>query len=198
MKPVKRAIILCWAMLVVCFIVKLFGGNWFEIVCTNEHFSNVCKFVDSHIILSDFIGLILYVFAGYFVFRSMSLLKECNTNSLVFIFVSLEVVWLTHYLGDAVKTIAEIVLFAVTPVVLNKIQYGANVKDFVKRRWYLGLIGYATIVVFQAVSFLTRNIGIKVVDDSFFLTTILMIDYYIMVFLYYLYVKSWKGDKENG
>ena len=46
LKAIKRAIILCWVLLAVCFAIKLFGGNWFEIVCANEHFIKFCDFID--------------------------------------------------------------------------------------------------------------------------------------------------------
>ena len=31
-RVIKRSIILCWIALAICFIVKIFGGNFFEIV----------------------------------------------------------------------------------------------------------------------------------------------------------------------
>lgn len=43
----KRAIILCWVLLALCFVVKICGGNFFEIVCNDERVINVCNFVDN-------------------------------------------------------------------------------------------------------------------------------------------------------
>lgn len=35
-RVIKRSIILCWIALAICFIVKIFGGNFFEIVVHND------------------------------------------------------------------------------------------------------------------------------------------------------------------
>ena len=39
----KRVIIVCWIALAICFGIKLFGGNLFEIMCNNENFIKVCE-----------------------------------------------------------------------------------------------------------------------------------------------------------
>ena len=43
----KRMIIVCWILLAICFGIKLFGGNFFNIICTNEKFIEVCNFIDN-------------------------------------------------------------------------------------------------------------------------------------------------------
>ena len=43
----KRAINLCWFLLFVCFIIKIFGGNFFNIVCEKENFVKLCNYIDS-------------------------------------------------------------------------------------------------------------------------------------------------------
>ena len=35
-RVIKRSIILCWIALAICFIVKILGGNFFEIVVHND------------------------------------------------------------------------------------------------------------------------------------------------------------------
>ena len=60
----KRAIIACWVILIVCFIIKLFGGNFFNIISNNERFIQLCKFIDNTW-LYYVVGYINYIFAGY-------------------------------------------------------------------------------------------------------------------------------------
>ena len=43
-RVIKRSIILCWIALAICFIVKILGGNFFEIVVHNDRFTAVCEF----------------------------------------------------------------------------------------------------------------------------------------------------------
>ena len=198
MKPIKRAIALCWIMLVACFVIKLFGGNLFEIVCTNEHFSNLCRFVDENFWLSEIVGFVLYVPSTIIIMLSASLIPKPSKETTVEALIIIIAVWLTHYIGNVTKTICEILAFVVSPFLLNITQYDVYKTDFVKKRWFLGIIGYVVVMIFQIISVITRNIGVKFTDDSLLITFFLMIDYYIMVLLYYLYVKLKKGDKSNG
>lgn len=198
MKPIKRAIALCWIMLVSCFVIKLFGGNLFEIVCTNEHFSKLCGFVDDNFWLSEFVGFVLYVPSTIIILLSVSLIPNPRTETLIEAFILVFVVWTTHYFGNEIKTIVEIFAFIVSPLLLNITQNDVDKSHFIKKRWFLGLLGYCVVMMFQIISVITKNIGVKFTDDSLFITFFLMIDYYIMVLLYYLYVKLKKGDKGNG
>ena len=60
----KRLIIICWVLLAICFVIKLFGGNFFEIMCTNKTFIKFCDFVDKYYIclVFEFVSFILSSF----------------------------------------------------------------------------------------------------------------------------------------
>lgn len=187
MKAIKRAIILCWIMLIVCCIIKLIGGNWFEIICYNEHFIHICNFIDKHIILNSIIGLMLYVFVGYFIFVTMALLEKPLKRQRIFIIVLLCVVWTFNFVGNIVKFCIEIGVFILFPPIINILD--KKNKKSIKYTWFMGIVGCVLNIAFQTISLFTKNIGIKIIDNSFLTTIIFSIDYYIMVFLFYLYVK---------
>ena len=48
-KYIKRVIIVCWGALALCFIIKLFGGNFFQIICENETFIAICDYADKNL-----------------------------------------------------------------------------------------------------------------------------------------------------
>ena len=201
MKAVKRAILLCWFMLVVCLVIKLIGGNWFEIICNNEHFIYVCKFVDEHWYIRYPIGFIIYVVSAFFIILSSSLITKPSIKQALYIFVSSAIVWSSSLIPlkitTYIKFALEVVLFVTSPFMLHIINNGFVAwKTTIKKTWYLGIIGCVLTFLFQFLSVLTRNIGIKVIDTNFLTTFILMIDYYIMILLYYLYVKL-KTKKEE-
>ena len=50
----RKTIILCWSALIICFVIKLLGGNYFEIFTTSERFIELCNWVDG-----NFIGTII-------------------------------------------------------------------------------------------------------------------------------------------
>lgn len=57
-KILRTAIIICWVVLAVCFIIKIFGGKYFEIATNNETFITVCEFVDNHLWLQNILSFI--------------------------------------------------------------------------------------------------------------------------------------------
>lgn len=190
MKAVKRAIILCWAMLIACFIIKLFGGNWFEIICNNEHFIYICAYIDNHIPIRDLIAFPLYVSSTFLVFISSSFIEKPTKKQTIFILISIFAMWAMHYLSYLAKIITEMVVFVCIPTAVNLIEKrDKRVSEVIKHTWYKGIIGCALNLTFQTISLLTKNVGIKITDSNFLVSIILMIDYYIMVVLYYLYIK---------
>lgn len=52
----KRAIVICWVLLFVCFAVKIFGGDFFNIICERDNFSKFCEFVDGSVLMQFLIG----------------------------------------------------------------------------------------------------------------------------------------------
>ena len=65
-KQIRTVLIILWSTLVVYLIIKLLGGNWFEIVCENERFISVCEYMDNHfvakVIITFITSTILYSF----------------------------------------------------------------------------------------------------------------------------------------
>jgi hypothetical protein len=105
-------------------------------------------------------------------------------------------VWFSVLVSLNLKTILEIANFIITPIILNySKEKEKGILYFIKNKWYYGIVGLIIIFFFQFVSLITRNIGIKVTSDNVLITFILLIDYYILLFLYYLYIRIMKGEK---
>lgn len=198
MRPIKRAIILCWIMLVACFAIKLFGGNWFEVVCTNEHFSNLCDYVNSTKIVYETISFFLYVIPSVFMILSIARKPIPEKKDFFVILFSIIAVWCSKFVSHNLKSVLEFLNAVVTPILINKtkeIGFGR----LLKKTWYYGLIGNALVLLLQVISLTTRNIDLKIITGNFLLSSILLVDYYIMIVLYYLYTLSTKKEKkENG
>ena len=196
MKPIKRTIILCWVMLVICFIIKLFGGNWFEIICTNEHFIQVCDFIEHNRFVYLLCSVLIYTIPTVFAILAMSLIPHPNKVQITITSFSLIIVCLSQIISMNLKSILEFVVFVTLPIMLNFLKNTKkSIKIAIKKYWYCGFVGYLIIFAFQILSLITKNIGIKITSDSVLTTFILLIDYYIMLCLYYLYIKLYKGEK---
>lgn len=85
---IRRTIFICWSLLLVCFAVKIFGGNYFEIAVKSSVFVSFCNYVDSHIILYGAIGLISSL-VSYALFY-LAILKQLwfNKNQTIIFFIS--------------------------------------------------------------------------------------------------------------
>ena len=199
MKPIKRAIALCWIMLVACFLIKLFGGNWFEVVCTNEHFIKVCNFIQNNRFVFELFSFALYVFPTLTIIITISLKPIPKRKTIVFVATCLILVWASKFYKMELKTILETVAMFTLPIVVNYIeQENNNFLSVFKKTWFYGLIGSLPTFLFQFISLITKNVGLRIVSRDVLLTFILLVDYYIMIALYYLYIRQWKGDCKNG
>lgn len=187
-------------MLIVCFIIKLIGGNWFEIVCNNEHFVKICDYIDTHLFLNYCIAFPVYTIPAFFTLLACCIIVKPNLKQSITILAFIIVVWSSQFISPYVKLLIEIVMFMTLPFITRVEEVGLHDwKESLKKTWYLGVIGYLLTLLFQILSLVTRNIGIKFVEYNSLVSILMMIDYYIMVALYYLYViLKKKKEKENG
>ena len=181
----KTLIISCWVVLLCCFVVKLLGGNFFEIVCENEKFIRFCEFVDGNI-LKYVISFIMYIVSTYIYLLSI-VRNEISNNKKIIGAVVLALLWFIKLLVYNIPIIAMLLEFGVIiglPIILNK------------KYWKMSLIGCVLNLLFQFISLITKNVKLDYVDETMFIAIIFNIDYYIMIILFYLY--RTKEYNENG
>lgn len=195
MRPIKRAIVLCWIMLVACFVIKLFGGNWFEVVCTNEHFSNFCNYIENNYAVYNILSAFVYVLPQIFAIFAICLLPNPNRYQVFFVIFALLAVWSIKFISRDLKSIIEMIFIFTVPVTIRLFGDEIDAKKIAKKKWFLGIVGYFTIFLFQLISMVTKNVGLKLLNDNLVVTYILLLDYYIMIVLYYLYVKNYKKEE---
>ena len=195
MKPIKRAIALCWIMLVACFAIKLFGGNWFEVVCTNEHFSNLCNFVQNNQVAFFSLSFVTYIFPSSVIILSAAGIPHPTKKQLLVCLSLVLFSWLFVFLSLNVKSIVELFVFLVLPTVLSIVgKKDKDIKPVIKSTWWRGSLGYVIVFVFQLISIITRNAMPSIMENNVLVISIMLIDYYIMAVLFYLYVKLKKGE----
>lgn len=181
----KRAIILCWIMLAICFVIKIFGGNFFNIVCNNEKFIEVCEFFDNSWIYS----LLAYI---SFMLTSILLLiivrddkRLFTKNTLLFIIV-VSIYWIF-------KLLVELEYIKLSVVVMSFIDYPVLylILLLFTKKPLKSVIAVILMVVFTMISVFIKNIGLtNKITNSSLITLIFMLDYYIMLILTFLYSKK--------
>ena len=188
----KRAIILCWVLLIICFIIKLCGGNYFNIVCNNKNFIKFCNFIENSII-KYIIYLFSFIFSSYLLLKIVKPdFKILSLKSLLFLICCI-IVW-------AFKLLIELNIFTMNTLIVN-------ILDFVilyillvifTKRPLLSIFAVILLFVFSIISSLVKGIGIdSSITDNYFVAQIFLIDYYLMLVLSVLYSKKIQIKKKE-
>lgn len=179
----KRAIIMCWALLIICFIIKIFGGNFFNIISNNERFIQLCKFIDNTWIYYV-VGYINYIFAGYIYTFAIVGKTKFEKQTYIIILIILTLCYLSKsislYFGMIIDYCFYILIFCCILCVKNNM----TLKKSILRT----LVGLLLINLFQVISIFVKNIGIFVIiNNNSLIQIIFNIDYFIMLLLYMFY-----------
>ena len=103
------------------------------------------------------------------------------------------IIWSVKFINYGLKSSLEIFLFITIPIILRVVNKESIIKT-IKTKWFYGLIGAIISISFVAISMIIRNLGLKtVIKDNLVTSFIMLIDYYIMITLYYLYIRKIRG-----
>lgn len=194
-----RARTICWVLLFVCFTIKLFGGDFFNIICNNERFVKFCEFVDGSIAMQFLIGTISS-YVTYSLFYLAILRKSWfKTWETIFMIVSIPLfvalrIWATSNGVLVGLTIINVVQFFIIPFIFKR----SN--KVLCLRWFMPTYIYGNFVNLfaQIISAFIKNVEIAPIFDYFLVAIIYSIDMYLMLGLYYLYSINNKGDRKMG
>lgn len=181
LKNFRVLIITSWVVLIACFLIKILGGNWFEFAVENEKFVLFCEFMDNNPDLRIITNAIIYCISGYVGLCAIVGVKHLTLPQSVFVivymFVKSVISWYYYWLAFCMDII---LLLGITTLFS---------KSF-KR----SIVGFLLINAFQIISMVTRNVAIDSFNQqNFIIMFLLQIDYYIMIFMYYLYSIKKKG-----
>lgn len=164
-----------WVVLIACMLVKLFGGNWFEIVCNNKNFIAICNYVDNNMWLKMILACIFQLISGYFILSIIFKTKYLKIKYII-IFMPLLIIRsiLSWYIPFS-TFIFDLFITVIIPIIIT-------------RNWKRVLIVNLLMIAFQLISMFIRNLSIIDFNDNNTIVSLIMqIDYYVMMFIYYLY-----------
>ena len=188
----KRVIVVCWIALAICFGIKLFGGNLFEIMCENENFIKVCEYADNHF-WAYYLVNVINALVLLFIFV-MAVCQRIRLNKIETISIILTVLCgtLIKYFSSTFGLIFDFWQMFFMPALFTL--------KTPKKHWNI-LIGNILLVCFQFISLIVRNLGVKILTgESVLITLIFSIDIFLMSILYCAYsiIISKKGENKNG
>ena len=186
----KRVIVVCWIALAICFGIKLFGGNLFEIMCDNENFISVCQYIDNNL-WADYL---LYVTYGYismhFLVLAMIGKWKFTKIQLISLIISVMVGVLVKEFNSYVGLVCDIWQGIILPTIFVWKE---------KKRIPFVFLGNFLLVIFQLISMYVKNIDIGIItDNGALISTIFSLDVVIMIMLYYLYSNTIRKEKKDG
>ena len=172
-----------WIMLFAYFIIKIFGGNYFEIVCNWKTFKSVCDFIDNHLVVKMIVACANLLFSSYFILCALYQKKHLSKKDIL-IFLPLHIA--KSVLGWYIP-ILSFVLDIVILIIIPTIQLKS-----IKRP----LITCGLMIMFQIISIITKNLSLhKFMNNATLVNLIYSIDYIVMIIMYYLYTLKKKGGK---
>lgn len=188
----RRALIICWAILVSCWVIKMFGGNFFNIACSNERVIAICNWLDTSW-LKYVIFYLLYIASSYlliiitdggFRFTKMAIVKTIITFSTIWIMkllIDINIIKININFID----IADIILLVVILYLFTK-------------RPVRSIISVVLYFVFILLSTITKNVGMsQILTDNSLVLFIFGIDNYILLVIASIYSKKIYLKKEK-
>lgn len=188
-KYLNRVIIASWIGLAICFVIKIFGGNLFEVACANENFIAVCDYADNHYWANYLINCVHCFISLYFFI--LAIIGEYKFEKWQLIIVVLTVLIGTNIklYNSQMGVVFDFWQFIFMPSLFL-------IKD-IKRIWLIPMAN-AMLILFQLLSLITRNLALNIVLDNGLLVGIIYsIDITIMLFIYYLYSNQIKQKRRK-
>lgn len=183
----RRVIIISWVSLALCFVIKIFGGNFFEIICENQNYKALCEYADSHFWLKYLIGILSTMLCQALYFLAILQEYKFNKWQLGITIASVLIGTYIKYISTLFGWVFDIWFFIGMPILFLGKKYN---------KYWQVLLALAMTLLFQFVSIIVKNLAIVVVGQSTFITLIFGIDVYIMCLLYYLY-RNYKKEQKN-
>lgn len=178
-------IIVSWVALILCCIVKIFGGNLFELWWDNPNFIAFCEYVENTTILKMTIACLIYLITTYPV---ICILLNENKLKLKRIIMFLPIMIFKSFISwynVALSMILDFIIIILLPLILCKF-----------KNWKKVIFGNILIMIFQLITITMRNISLDFnIGNTVIENYLIQIDYYLMVLLFYLYY--FKNDKKK-
>lgn len=171
--PYGMLIVVSWAVLLLCLIIKLFGGNWFELWWENDNFISFCNYVETKTWLKMVIACLIYLGSGYFII-SVFINRKMNLKLMAIFYPIMIIKSVVGWYNTTIAFILDLIILLGLTTYFNK-----NIKR--------NLICYVLLFLLQLVSILIRNVSIDFNTNSLIQTYLIQVDYYLMILLFYLY-----------
>ncbi len=188
----KRAIYLCWLLLGLSLLIKLFGGNFFEPYTDNAKFLALCEFIDTNTQANIILGILLsFSSTSLFWLATARQRWYKSDKELLICLVSVFIGSPCRLLIHATGIFFDVVYHLFIPVYM----LGGFTKTNLKRT----ALSFATLLIFMVLCNVIKDLpAFGMTCDDTFTGLLCQIDLYIMLSLYYLYSNTESAGDQDG
>ncbi len=171
-------------VLVIIFIMKIVGLDYFGLDINNPMLINISKAVESNWWLKDSINLITLAIQFYFYLCLVCKKKHLYFSAFMGALLNLElqIILVVYFQMDWIYSILSIIIMIIIPMIVNH-------KIFIKRQ----LCFIALITLYQLISYFVRDIGVNSNYNNFLIDSLLNFDQLLLLAITYNIVFM-KGD----
>lgn len=168
-------IIVSWVALILCCIVKIFGGNLFELWWDNPNFIAFCEYVENTTLLKMTIACLIYLISGYFILCITLNIKKLSLKHILIFSPIMIFKSLISWYNTTIAFILDYVILLIIPIIITK---------KIKRP----IIVVVLIMIFQLITIVMRNLSFDFnIGNTIIENYLIQVDYYLMILLFYLY-----------
>lgn len=164
-----------WIALIVCLVIKIFGGNWFELWWNNDKFIAFCSYVDNHKYLKMTVSTIVALITTYPIYCVILNDNKPKLKVILILMLSLTLKCIIGWYFPSIGFILDVLILLGLMTIFNK-NFKRNV------------ICFGIICIFQIITIVTRSLSFNFNETVTTIQGILyQVDYYLMILLFYLY-----------
>ena len=183
----KMTIGICWISLFAFWAIKLFGGNFFEIVVQNENFIAFSNLVETTW-LKYLVSFITIGIANYLMIGAICQKFYFKGKQALIVFLSIISMWVVSNFVPVSFLNMKVWYGYIVLLLIGAVYQKGKAK-------FNGIIAIVLEFVFSTISMVVRNIPIETMSN-YLVTAIFIFDLYLMTALYYLYSNLTKMKKE--
>lgn len=164
-----------WSVLIICFFIKLLGGNWFELYSENQNYMKFCEWVDTIHIVKVILACLICVVTTYPILCILYDKKYFDWKISILFILALVFKSVFSWYSLLISYTIDLTLTLLLPIIITK-----NFKKTIKC--------IILIFLFQFISIFFRNVSFNFNQmNTFVEQSLIQIDYFLMIILFYLY-----------
>lgn len=179
----KRSIIVCWVLLAICFAIYIFGGEYFNIVCSNKRFVSLCNKIDNSFYYY-IVAFIFYFTTTFLFYFAVTIYKKIEIKNLILLFISIMISFLSRCISLQIGQIVDFISYFIVCIIVCKMSKVSNKETAIRL-----FVGFVLNNTFQLISMVIKNLGsFNIMMSNSLIQIIFSIDYIILLVLYVLYM----------